>query len=288
MKIAVIDLDSIAFTIGHPNKQLDADGNPIRTDDNSKFLYIDKTDQELIDAADNVMSSIIMKGGFTHYIGFIKGNKTIAERKEINIDYKANRNKESPGWWAFVKKTLIERWSAISVDNMEVDDAVNITRLKLSDSYIVAMDKDLLYLHGTHYNWSKDEWNIIGFEEAYIKFWSDMITGQSGDNIKGIPKKGAKYVENMLLEQTKVPFRTRVFDEYIKHFGEYEGIKEFHKNYSCLKIKETCEGFEIPSPIQFERDNINEQAQRDKQIDSIQEEGKEFYSSNVGDSNFSI
>jgi hypothetical protein len=269
MKIAVIDLDSIAFTIGHPNKQLDENGDPMRTDDNSKFLYIDKTEQELIDCTDSIMSGIIMRGGFTHYIGFIKGSKTIAERKEINNDYKANRGKESPGWWGFVKNTLIERWGAISVDNMEVDDAVNITRLKLSDSYIVAMDKDLLYLHGTHYNWSRDLWSIVGFNEAYTKFWSDMITGQSGDNIKGIPKKGPKYVESMLNEDTKIPFMNRVFNEYIKHFGEYEGIKEFYKNYSCLKIKETCEGFEIPSPIEFDRENINEPTQRNQQIDSV-------------------
>ena len=93
-----MDLDSIAFAAGHGNKVLDENGKPKRTEDNSKFLYIDKTEEELIASVDSIMIGILVKGGFTHYIGYIKGSKTTVSRKLINPEYKENRSKESPKW----------------------------------------------------------------------------------------------------------------------------------------------------------------------------------------------
>jgi hypothetical protein len=184
-KIAIIDMDSVAFYIGHPNKVLDERGVPKRTEDNSKFLYIDKTEDELKQSADDLMNKILTNGGFDGYIAYIKGVHTITDRRTINDDYKQNRNKESPKWWSFVKDYLILNWNVIPVDFMEVDDAVNITRLQISDSYICAIDKDLLTLHGTHYNWSKNQWVEVDKQQADEAFWTDCITGQAGDNIKG-------------------------------------------------------------------------------------------------------
>ncbi len=38
---AVVDLDSVMFSIGNPNKVLGTDGQPLRRD--NKFVYEDKT-----------------------------------------------------------------------------------------------------------------------------------------------------------------------------------------------------------------------------------------------------
>src|ERR1700751_351444 len=184
--IAVIDLDSVAFSIGHPNKVLDNNKEPIRKD--NKFVYEDKTELELIKSADELMKSILNKGKFTGYIGFIKGKGNY--RYSINSEYKQNRPIESPKWWLFVKDYLIQQWKAIEVNGIEVDDAVNITRLQIPDSVIVAIDKDLLELEGLHYNWRKDEWVTTSKARAEYKFWQDMIVGQPADNIKGIPGSG--------------------------------------------------------------------------------------------------
>lgn len=244
-KIAIIDLDSVAFTIGHPNKVLDEMEVPLRVD--NKFVYKDKTDEELLQAAEQVMSDIINKGQFTSYIGFIKGRGTTTSRKAINPEYKANRGSTPPVWWPKVKDILINKYHAIEVDNIEVDDAVNITRLNLPSSYIVAIDGDLLGLEGLHYNWRVNKWINVNTTDAAIKFWTDMIKGQPGDNIKGIPGKGAKYAENLFLKFNLNS--SGVLDAYINHFKEECGIGEFYKNYKCLKILEKYEGFNIPTPV---------------------------------------
>lgn len=249
MKIAVIDLDSVMFSIGHPNKVLDDKGEPIK--ENNKFVYVDKTEDELKNSAHYWMNEILSKSQATHYITFIKGKGNY--RYEIKSDYKSNRPKESPKWWAFTKAYLISEFGAVPVDGIEVDDAVNITRLLLPDSFICAIDGDLLGLEGCHYNWRKEEWVNTSESEARYKFWHDMIAGQSGDAIKGIPGKGKKFVENLFTNDER-SYPALTIDAYIEHFGEELGIEEYYKNYFCLKIRSSYEGFVIPEPISVNKE----------------------------------
>lgn len=243
MKIAIIDLDSVMFYIGHPNKKLDENNEPVK--ENGKFVYIDKTEDELKNSTHYWMNEILTKSEATHYIAYVKGKGNY--RYEFKEDYKANRPKESPKWWAFVKDYLIQEFGAVPVNGIEVDDAVNITRLMVGDSFICAIDKDLLCLEGCHYNWSKNEWVNSTKNDAYLKFWTDMIAGQSGDGIKGLAGKGVKFVEKRFSDNTIGPIG--VLQCYIEHYNdENEAIEEFYANYKCLKILDKHEGFEIPEP----------------------------------------
>jgi len=252
MKVAIIDCDSVAFSIFNGNKVLDSEGNPVKVlseAGNMVFQYTDKTEEELKQSADEVLHSILRKGGFTHYLGFIKGVNTIQYKLNVNPLYKQNRNKESPKFWNFVKNYLILKWNIIEVNDIEVDDAVNIARLNIPNSYIVAIDSDLLALEGTHYNWRKNEWCINNKSDFELKFWTDVITG-THNNTKGIPGKGKKYVEKRLKYDPLIDIefnefcRYRVFSDYIKHFGERKGIEEFYSNYICCSILTNHEVFE--------------------------------------------
>lgn len=256
MRTAILDLDSVIFYAFHPNKVLDDNNEPIK--ENGKFVYVEKTEDEIKASCDYLMQDILLSSNATHYIGFVKGKNTIVDRKAVNTEYKANRNKEKPKYWDFTKQYLIDKWGAVIVNDIEVDDAVNITRLKLKDSFICAIDKDLLSLEGIHFKWNKKEWITVSKEEAEYKFWCDMIVGQSGDNIKGIPGKGIKFVENRFQAGPIDP--GEVLSCYVEYFGEYKGIQEFYKNYMCLYILEEKEGFEIPEVKEFKND-INTKSQ---------------------------
>lgn len=248
MKIAVMDLDSILYAIGNGNKVLDEKGIPIKVE--GKFVYTPKNDVELQASADYVMKDILNSSGATHYIGYVKGKNTTVSRKEVHTGYKENRKKDAPPWWNFVKKDLINRWHAIEVDNWEVDDYVNVTRLQLSTSaFICAVDKDLLGLAGTHYNWRKKEWTTVTAEQAHYTFWSDMICGQTGDNIKGIPGKGPAFVQKLFSSyQHGTDLPILVFQEYLEAFGSHEGIFEYYRNYTALRIVDTIPLFIAPEP----------------------------------------
>jgi hypothetical protein len=252
-RIAVIDLDSVVYSIGIGKKVPGPDGNPLK--ENGKFVYIDKTDEELAETADRVMNNILTKCEATHYIGYLKGKNTTTFRTAINPDYKANRSGERPDWFPKVEQLLIDRWNAIKVDNYEVDDYVLATVRSLpAESFIVAIDGDLLSQPGTHFKWRvKDsfagEWITITTDQAEEKFWHDMIVGQHGDNIKGLKGKGEKYWSDNYKNFTAK--RQSVFTDYCFTLGEYNGIKEFYKNYIALKTLDNIPGFVVPQPIEF-------------------------------------
>lgn len=255
--IAVIDLDSVIFTAFHPNKKLDENGEPLRED--NKFVYIEKTEPEVKDCCDSLMTQILSSSNATHYIAYVKGLRTISKRKLVNPDYKANRGKETPKHWEFCKQHLINNWGAISCDGYEVDDYVNATRLALKGAYLVAIDGDLLGLETfekDHYNWRTFKWISVTKEQASYKFWFDMIKGQPVDNIKGIKGIGEVGANKILVDSTFPA--ARVLKNYIMVYGEEQGIDEYYKNYKSLKILENWEGFVIPEPIKYKKRDIEE------------------------------
>jgi len=256
VKLAVIDGDSVLFAMGHGVKLLDENGLPIR-EDGKRFVYREKTQTELTQAADYYMNYILTNGNFDNYIIYLKGQNTVSSRKLINPDYKSNRPTQAPSWWEFLKNYIQENWKAVAVDNMEVDDAVNITRLQLPDSFIVAIDGDLLGLEGTHYNWKTQQWVTNTKEQARRKFWSDMICGQKGDNIKGIPGKGEKYVDQLFKKinyNMDLEYAELVFSAYLVYYNNVAvALKEYNKTYFSLKILDEKEGFTIPEPIEFKK-----------------------------------
>jgi hypothetical protein len=235
---ALIDADSILYIAGW---------------DKDKKGYIE--DFNLIfKQSDSIVSNILIKTKATNYLAFLSPSQSF--RKKEFESYKSNRNNlVRPGHIHLLKEYLINKWGFIKLESLEADDAVNICKNLISDSVICSPDKDVLYLEGTHYNYKKDEWMTTNEIEAARFFWMDMVTGQTGDGVKALPGKGIKFAEKLYEYAKKndyafsdletIPiFRDIIFSEYINHFGEYEGIKEFYKNYKLLKILDRNNEFE--------------------------------------------
>ena len=70
-KVAIIDLDSLCYTAFHPNKQLDEFGVAMRTSDNKKFLYGDKSEEEIELSCDNLIRMVLENSNTTNYLAFI-------------------------------------------------------------------------------------------------------------------------------------------------------------------------------------------------------------------------
>lgn len=241
MRVGIIDGDSILFVAGHPNKVLDEAGEPIKED--GKFVYIDKTEEELIEAIDNtICNRIITSSDADGYVLFLHGKGNY--RYAIYPEYKANRpRKDLPEWWNPMRQYMVDKYKAVVVDGIEVDDACRITQKRIPNSFICAIDKDLLNLEGESFNWSKGIWIETTRQEADLQFQSDLICGQTGDNIKGVPGKGPKFVEQRF--QNELDWGG-VLDVYIEQFGIPLGVKEFYKNFTCLYILEDKEDFLTP------------------------------------------
>lgn len=231
---AILDLDYLFYVCCH-----------------NKEGYDTKTLDDVKSAVDHLMFRMLDDVQATNYIGYISGKGNF--RKDLNPLYKANRKKTDIPFMKECREYVIERWKATFFDGVEADDLCNITKLAIKDSILVSCDKDINMLEGISYNPQKRQLIDISKEEADYYFWTSMITGDTADNIKGIPGKGIKFAEKLFEgEEGVISNSMRVLREYLSYFGEYNGVKEFHKNYLMLKMLDKLDGFTIPTPIPYE------------------------------------
>lgn len=238
MRIALIDADFIPYICCHVKEK------------EHELYPAGKPFWQICNDIDSYIVNLLNEVSANHYIGAITKGKCF--RYDIYPEYKANRKDKTPmPFIKLAKDYMMEQWKFISYPDLEADDIVNIIKSYYGNelSFIISPDKDLLALEGVNYNPNKKEWKTVEKPEALHKFWTSVITGDTADNIKGIPGKGPAYVKK--ISEKEPLFAYNVLCEYINHFGEHIGIEEFYKNYKCLKILEKYEGFDVPEPIEF-------------------------------------
>lgn len=155
-------------------------------------------------------------------------------RYDIYPEYKANRSEEKPRHLADLKQYLIEKYKAHVSDGCEADDLLGIEQcttaplgatgfpLYRDDTIICSLDKDLRMIPGNHYSfeisgtitngpnagkrWTKPMEKVFVEPFQGLKhFYTQMLTGDTADNIKGaagIGKvKAARILEHCTTEQ---------------------------------------------------------------------------------------
>lgn len=151
--------------------------------------------------------------------------------------YKGNRDpSKRPVYFDEIRTYLMEYHGAILVNRMETDDAVSIliTR-KPNENCCVSIDKDLDGTAGWHFNFGKNLLYEVSPEDADFFYWTQVMTGDSSDNIRGIPKVGPKTAQKILQPHygSWVDLHNRVKQEY-----ENRGIaNEFHETATLLFIQ---------------------------------------------------
>ena len=191
----------------------------------------------------NLVSKILINTKAKEYLGFV--GKGRGFRKELFPDYKSNRDGVIyPPYLEQIKQHLVDYWDFIRVSKFEPDDAVSILKFRDKDVTIAAIDKDIIYnIAGNHYNYKTHQWIYTTKIDADLTFWKSMIIGDTGDNVKGIPRKGEEHAEKVFVDHILKDYKTLILNEYTKHYGEYEGIKEFYKSYVLLKMLEVDDEF---------------------------------------------
>ena len=119
--------------------------------------------------------------------------------------YKGNRSEFGrPRYYKELKEYLINRHKAKLIDGWEADDEVAIRSIEEGDdAIIVSNDKDLDMIPGKHYNWVKDIAYELDDREAIRNFHLQILTGDSTDNIPGIPGVGPATAAKLLEGCTK-------------------------------------------------------------------------------------
>jgi 5'-3' exonuclease len=172
---------------------------------------------------------------------FLSGENNF--RYDIYPEYKANRSKDKPRHLKDLKNYLIEKYQAVVSDGCEADDLLGIAQCTSTDTIICSLDKDLRMIPGNHYSfeisgtsskglkWVKPaEHCFVEYFDGIRRFYTQCLTGDATDNIKGAAGIGKVKSYRLLAECTTVQ---ELFEATRSCFGSDE---EFLMTGQCLWI----------------------------------------------------
>jgi hypothetical protein len=117
--------------------------------------------------------------------------------------YKGNRSGTvPPAHLKALRSHLVSKWAAVLSAGEEADDLIGIEATKSQGSSVIcSIDKDLRQLPGRFYDFVNKEEVTISPKEAWLNFYSQVISGDSTDNVPGLtgygPVKARKALEGL-------------------------------------------------------------------------------------------
>ena len=167
----------------------------------------------------------------------------------IKFDMKEGRIKKSQ-----FKEYLKQEWNFTSIPELEADDLVSIYHTDpFGSTVICSPDKDVLYQNrGIHYNYGKAETVVVDETEALTFLWKQMLMGDPGDGIPGIPKIGPKTAELIVKDQKITDLPQIVLNKYIEKFGILKGITIFEETFNLIYILRSADDVLHRTGIQLE------------------------------------
>jgi hypothetical protein len=175
-----------------------------------------------------------MLGGIAHFFGTMTSNLDIAITGTDNFriaaavtkPYKGNRTKPKPTHYQAVRDRLVEHYNACITEGEEADDYLGYSQYLSwavdgeDSSCIVTIDKDLDMIPGLHYNFVKEKQYYVDEDEADRFFLHQLISGDSGDNIPGIPGMATKKAAAFLTDVPTSEALAQIRNLYYGHFGD--------------------------------------------------------------------
>lgn len=153
----------------------------------------DKKLKDIIEAAGGGKSTLIMSGDHNY-----------REEYAVTKKYKGNRDAvEKPRHYQHIRSYYIEKHGCEVTSGIEADDAIGIEITRNAEAVVCSIDKDLNQLPGRHYDWNKKLRYMVDKINGHRWFWTQMLTGDSTDNIPGLPGYGDKCAEVEKLREAK-------------------------------------------------------------------------------------
>lgn len=181
--IGLIDSDILCYRVG------------FASDDESESTALQTMDSFITDLI--VCPDLLEVEQFEYYL---TGKENYRYDIAVNRPYKGNRKgNRKPVHIGALRKHLVDVWNAkVSIGN-EADDEMSIRQYGLGDnSIIVSLDKDLDMVPGWHYNFVKQTKYYTTKDEGLRKFYMQILTGDTVDNIQGATRIGPKKAEKLL------------------------------------------------------------------------------------------
>jgi len=167
-------------------------------------------------------------------------------RKLITSKYKANRNKqELPPLLNDMHQFVKDQYDSVYGYGVETDDMVARYWKQISDDIgrnevmIVSIDKDYKQFPCLMYNYHYKHKEILDIteEQAIFNFYSQMIEGDTADNVNYFKGKGKKFAEKYFKDCTSKYQYTRKLYELFKQKYKGKARQKYAECYNLLKLR---------------------------------------------------
>jgi len=229
MKRALIDADSLIYIIAWNHKE--------------------SSEVDVKEACDTFLRDILLMSGCDEYIGSFSASKTFRNDIYKVARYKGTRP-EKPEfvkqWEDVIKTHYMLKHGFVLPGNCEADDVVIAQAYACKEKnipYVIASpDKDLRQFPGTFYNYTKqgEEQPImteVTAAEAHMNFWMQLLTGDTTDNIKGVPGLGEVKANKLFAAALDtMQYHSIAKEAFCKYYGEYYGPIIFQETVNTCKL----------------------------------------------------
>ena len=234
--ILLIDADSLIFASCYRKRE-----NP---DDELYYTEIEDSRAKFDEQFMSIVNHLEDKYPIDKVLTFSgsKGNF----RKLITKKYKANRKKqELPPLLDEMHQFVKDHYDSIWGYGVETDDMVARYWKQISDDIgrdevmIVSIDKDYKQFPCLMYNYHYKHKEILDIseEEAMFNFYSQMIEGDTADNVNYFKGKGKKFAEKHFKDCTTKYQYTRKLYELFKQEYKGKARQKYAECYHLLKLR---------------------------------------------------
>lgn len=202
--VTLIDGDIIAYSSAAHRPYLLNDKGDIYKLETGKYAKREATLEEALDKVDQTIEEILDETAFycatRMYKLYLTGKGNFRHDVAKTAVYKGNRREvEKPRWLADVREYLIKEHAAILSEGEEADDLIAIDATNYAGLCVIAsIDKDFLQIPGLHYNFNRKTFTYIGKDDGLKNFYTQILTGDAVDNIKGLHRVGPVTADKML------------------------------------------------------------------------------------------
>ena len=139
------------------------------------------------------LAAICNACGSDSYKLVVSGDGNYRDEIAKTRGYKANRaNAIKPQHYLYVRSIVLDDKASDLTVGIEADDAIGIGMTLDPEAVCCSFDKDLNMLPGRHYDWDKQIRYRVKEADAHRWFLTQLLTGDTTDNVPGIPGCGEK------------------------------------------------------------------------------------------------
>ncbi len=199
------------------------------------------------DLIDKTLETIATDTGITDMRIYLTGKDNFRYDVATTQPYKESRKTIiKPQYLPYCKGYLRDRYGAITMNGYEADDGI-ATDMKVNGAYHCGVDKDLLQCPGKHYNYVKKVWVEVSEELATLLLYRQVLTGDSGDDIPGLPGVGPKTAEKVIVD-AETAFEDAV-DYYIevcaKKLPDIDARVYFYEQRELIRMVDDIDMYEV-------------------------------------------